>query len=105
MEQAKLRICDAFARHDLHIHLNAFSGIGHLLVRLWFVRLFRLFSQKQRHFAHHAEQALRTARITPLPQAVSELDHTKRWIPAAHVTDELQLGFCMLIGWLCGRLD
>ena len=46
LEQAKLRVCNTFTGYDLHIHLNAFSGMGHLLVRLGFVRLFRLFGRK-----------------------------------------------------------
>ena len=66
-------------------------------IRLWFVRFFRLFGRKEPHFAHDAEQALRTAGIAALPQTVPELDHTKRRIPAPHVTDELQLGLRVLI--------
>ena len=41
--RAKLRACDAAARNDLYVHLNALFGMGHLLVRLWFVRLFRFW--------------------------------------------------------------
>ena len=26
-----------------------------------------------------------------------EFDHAQRWISAAHITDELQLGICMLV--------
>ena len=99
LEQPQLRIRDAFPRHDLHIHLHALSGMGHLLVRLWFVCVFRLFGGKQAHFAHDTEQALRTAGIAALPQAVPELDHAQGWISAAHVADELQLGLCVLV-WM-----
>ena len=102
LKQAKLRICNAFAWHDLHIDLNALSGMGHLLVRLWFVRIFWIFWRKQPHFAHDAEQALRAAGVAALPQAVPELDHAERRIPAAHVADELQLGLRVLV-WMAVR--
>ena len=99
LEQPKLRICDALPRHDLHIHLHALTGMGHLLIRLGFVCIFRLFGRKQAHFAHDTEQALQTAGIAALPQTVPELDHAQGWIPAAHVADELQLGLCVLV-WM-----
>ena len=102
LEQPKLRIRDAFPRHDLHIHLHALSGMGHLLVRLGFVCIFRLFGRKQAHFAHDTEQAFRAACIAALPQAVPELDHAQGWISAAHVADELQLGLCVLV-WMAMR--
>ena len=102
LEQAKLRVCNTFTRYDLHIHLNALPRTGHLLIRLWFVCLFRLFGRKQPYFTHHAEQAFRATGIAALPQAVPELDHTKRRIPAAHVTDELQLGLRVLV-WMAVR--
>ena len=98
LEQAKFRIRDAFPGHDLHIHLHALSGMGHLLVRLGFVCIFRLFGWKQAHFAHDTEQAFRAAGVAALPQAVPEFDHAQGWIPAAHIADELQLGLCMLVG-------
>ena len=57
LEQTKPRICDTAAGNDLDIHLHALAGIGHLLVRLRFVRIFGLFGRKQPHFAHNAEQS------------------------------------------------
>ena len=98
LEQPKLRIRDALARHDLHIHLHALSGMGHLLVRLGFVCIFRLFGRKQPHFTHDTEQALRAAGVAALLQTVPELDHAQGWISAAHIADELQLGLCVLVG-------
>ena len=83
LEQAKLRICDTAARNDLHIHLNALSGMCHLLIRLRFVRLFRLFGGKQTHFAHDSEQTFRTACIAAQPQTVPQLEHAQLGIPAA----------------------
>ena len=102
LEQPKLRIRDALARHDLHIYLHALSGTGHLLVRLGFVCIFRLFGRKQPHFTHDTEQTLRATGVAALPQTVPEFDHTQGWIPAAHVTDELQLGLCVLVGMAVG---
>ena len=102
LEQPKLRIRDALARHDLHIHLHALSGTGHLLVRLGFVCIFRLFGRKQPHFTHDTEQTLRVAGVATLPQTVPEFDHTQGWIPAAHIADELQLGLCVLVGVAVG---
>lgn len=97
LEQTKLRISNASARNDFHIYLNALSGMGHLPIRLQLVRLFRLFGRKQLHFAHDPQQALRTAEVATLPQEGPELNHAQRWISAAHVTDELQLGFRVLV--------
>ena len=98
LEQAKLRICDTGSGNHLHIHLNALTGVGHLLIRLWFVCFFRLFWRKHTHFTHNTEQALRTAGVAPLPQPVPQLDHAQRGIPAAHVTNEFQLGLRVLVG-------
>ena len=102
LEQAKLRIRNALTRHDFHVDLNALSGMCHLLVRLRFVRLFRLFSRKQAHFAHDTEQAFRTACIAALSQAVPKFDHAQGRVPAAHVSDELQLGLRVLIRMAVG---
>ena len=102
LEQPKLWIRDAFPRHDLHIHLHALSGPGHLLVRLGFVCIFRLFGRKQPHFTHDTEQALRTAGVAALPQPVPQFDHAQFGIPAAHIADELQLGICVLVGMAVG---
>ena len=102
LEQTKLRICDALLRHDLHIYLNALSGMGHLLIRLYFFLLFLLFRREQSLSVHNTEQAFRTAGIAPLPQTVPELDHAQRWISAAHIEDEFQLIFCVLV-WMAVR--
>ena len=89
LEQPKLRIRDALARHDLHIHLNALTGVGHLLIRLWLICIFRLFGRKQPHFTHDTEQTLRATGVAALPQTVPQLDHAQRRIAAAHIADEL----------------
>lgn len=102
LEQPKLRIRDALARHDLHIHLNALTGVGHLLIRLWLICIFRLFGRKQPHFTHDTEQTFRAAGVAALPQTVPELEHTQGWIPAAQIADELQLGLRVLVGVAVG---
>ena len=33
LEQAEFRVCNTLTRYDLHIDLNAFSRMGHLLIR------------------------------------------------------------------------
>ena len=102
LEQAKLRVCDAAAGNDLDIHLNALAGVRHLLIRLWFILLFRLFRRKQSQFAHDAEQTFRTTAIAALPQPMPQLEHSERRIAAAHISDELQLVFRVLI-WVAVR--
>ena len=89
LEQAQLRICNTAAGDDLDIHLHALAGIGHLLVRLRFVRIFGLFGRKQPHFTHDTEQTLRVTGVAALPQTVPQLDHAQRRIAAAHIADEL----------------
>ena len=103
LEQAELRACNTLTRHNLYVHLNALPRMGHLLVRLGFVRLFRLFGRKQPHFAHDAEQALRTAGIAALPHTVPELDHTKRRIPAAHIAEYLFIRLIIVLHSFSGE--
>ena len=50
LKQAKLRVCNTAARDD-HIHLDALSGMGHLLIRLWLVSLFGVLAPKYPAFA------------------------------------------------------
>ena len=102
LEQAKLRIRDTAARNDLHIHLYALTRMGHLLIWLRFVCIFRLFSRKQTHFTHDAEQALRAASVAALPQTMPEFNHAQGWISAAHVPDEFPFCFRMLV-WMAVR--
>ena len=102
LEQAQLRIRDTAARHNFDVHLHTLSGVCHLLVRLWFVRTFRLFGRKQAHFAHDAEQAFRAAGVAALSQTVPKFDHAQRRIAAAHIADELQLGLRVLV-WMAVR--
>ena len=73
LEQAQFWVRDTTARDDLHIHLDSFSWMSHLLVRLWCVCLFLLLLWKYPQLAHDAEQALRAAGIAALFQAMPQL--------------------------------
>lgn len=44
--EAKLRVCNTFARDHLHIHLNTLAWIGHLFIRFGFIRFFLGSSRK-----------------------------------------------------------
>ena len=100
--QAELRVCNTSAGHYFHIHLDPLAGIGHLLVRFGFARLFLLSCGKQAQFPHDPEQALRASGIATLAQPVPQLHHTKVWIAAAHIPDQLQLRLCVLVGMAVG---
>ena len=97
LEQSELGIRDAASWNDLHIDLYTLSGMGHLLVGLGSVLLFRLLGRKQTQPAHDPEQAFRAAGVAPGLQAVPELDHAQGRVSAAHVTDKLQLGLRVLV--------
>lgn len=67
--------------------------------------LFLLSRGKQPQFPHHSKQTLRTAGIAQLVQPVPQLHHTKVWIAAVHIPDQLQIRFCVLVGMAVGCLD
>lgn len=72
--------------------------IGHLLVGLGFVGVFLCILQEHPQLPHNPEQALRAAGIAPLPYPVPQFYHSKGWITAAHVLDQLEFCLCVLIG-------
>ena len=100
--QAELRVCNTPAGHYFHIHLNPLAGIGHLLIRFWLICLLLAGWREKSQFAHNPEQALRAAGIPPLPQPAPQFHHTKVWIAAAHIPDQLQLRLCVLVGMAVG---
>ena len=102
LEQAQLRVSNAAAGNDLHIHLDPFSRTSHLLVRFWRISLFLLLLWEHPQFAHDSEQTLRPAGVAALFQAVPQLHQAKLRIAAAHVPDQLQLRFGMLV-WMAVR--
>ena len=97
LEQAQLRVSNAAAGNDLHIHLDSFSRTSHLLVRLWCVSLFLLFLREHPQFTQDSKQALRPAGIAALLQTVPQLHQAELRIAAAHVPNQLQLRFCVLV--------
>ena len=100
--QAQLRVSNAATGDHLHIHLDTLAGIGHLLVGLWPVGGFLLFRREQAQLSHDPEQALRAAGIAPLPQTVPQFHHAETGVPAAHVPDQLEFRFCVLVGMAVG---
>ena len=102
LEQAQLRVSNAVAGNDLHIHLDPFSRTSHLLVRFWRISLFLLLLWEHPQLTHDPEQALGPAGVAALFQAVPQLHQAKLRIAAAHVPDELQFRFGMLV-WMAVR--
>lgn len=98
LEQVQFWVCDAGSGYDLNVYLYPLTRIGHLLVGLWLVGFHVRRGGGQPQPAQDAEQALRAAGITPLPQPVPQLWQAQVRVPAPHVPDELQLLRCMFIG-------
>ena len=102
LEQAQFWVRDAASGDDLYIYLDSFSRTGHLLVRLWRISFFLLLLWEHSQFAHNGKQALRSAGVAALLQAVPQLHQADLWIAAAHIPDQLQLRFGMLV-WMAVR--
>ena len=96
--QLFFRVCQAFQRHHLHIHLHTLAGILHLFV--WFCPVRRLGLGLWEHpqLSHDPEQAFRAAGVTALAKPVPEFHHSQCWIPSSHIPDELELCLRMLVG-------
>ena len=102
LEQAQFRVSDAAARDDLHIHLNLFSRMSHLLVMFWRISLFLLLLWEHPQLAHNPKQAFGSAGIATLFQAVPQLHQAELWITTAHIPNQLQFRFGMLV-WMSVR--
>ena len=102
LEQTQLRVCDALARYHLHIHLDSLAGIGHLFIGLGFVWFFLFRNREHPQLPHHPEQTLRAARVSTLTQPMPQLHHTEGRITTAHIINEFQFLFCMLV-WVTVR--
>lgn len=98
LKQAELRVCNTPAWYYFHIHLDPLAEISHLFISFGSVCPFPLCRGKQPQFPHDTKQTLRAAGIAPLPQPVPQLHHAQVRIAAAHIPDQLQLCFCVLIG-------
>lgn len=99
LEQAQLRIGNAAARDYLHIYLDPLPRISHLLIRFWNISLFLLLLRKHAQLTHDTKQTLGPAGITSLFEAVPQFHQTQGRIAAAHIPDELQFCFCVLV-WM-----
>ena len=77
--------------------LDTLARIGHLLIGFGLIFLLFLTSRKQSQLLHNPVQALRAPAIASLLQMPPELNQTQARIPAAHVSDQLQLILGMLI--------
>lgn len=88
LEQAKVGIGDASPWNNLDVDLDAFSGMGHLLVGFDLVRPFSRLGRKHSFPAHDAIQALNGAGITAFPHPIPQLRDAELWISPAHIADE-----------------
>lgn len=84
-------------RDEFNVDLNALAGILHLLVRL---RDILGIWQFDRHLAVPGKNTIQAgdgARIAALAQLDPEHYQTGVGVPAAHISNQLQLCFCMLV--------
>ena len=72
LEWAQLRVCNTGFWNDLNIYPYPLSRIGHLLVGLWHILLFRLGLFHHSELPHEPEQALQVPGITPLTKPLPE---------------------------------
>ena len=96
LEQFEFRIGDTFARHNLHIDLNPFPWMRHLLVRFGRIGIFFLDCYEPFAF-QYPPQGLNTSGISSLSEFAPELHHSKLGVSSPHIMNELQLFRCMLI--------
>ena len=73
-----------------------------MLVRFRSFSLFLLLLWKHAQSAHNSRQALGPAGVAPLFEAVPQLDQAQIGIAAAHIPDQLQFCFGMLV-WMAVR--
>ena len=93
-------VCRAESALD-PLHTVTLAGIDHLLIRLR-GRAFSSPSAGTFPFIYDAEQALWSAGVAALFQAVPKLRQAQFMIPAAHITNQLKLCCCMLV-WVAVR--
>ena len=80
-----------------HIYLNSLSGILHLLIR--FRNIFGVW-KLDRLTIDPAQELVQTgdgSGIAPLPEFDPKYNQTGMWVPAAHIPNEGNFLFCMLI--------
>lgn len=66
LEKTQLWVGDTGTWNDFHIHLDPLTGVGHLLIRLGDIRLFRFGHRQQFHASHNAEKGFGTPGVASL---------------------------------------
>ena len=102
MIELQFRIRDAGSGHDLYVNLDALARVLHLFIGLGCVLLPRLFLCCQSFASENAPQTFDAAAVSPLAQAAPEFYDAELGIAAAHVSDELQLRFGVLVRMTVG---
>ena len=82
---------------EFNVDLDALAGILHLLVRLGNILGIWQFDRHLAASCKHAVQAGDGACIAALAQLDPEHHQTGVGVPAAHISNQLQLCFCMLV--------
>ena len=67
LEQAQFWVHNTNSGNHLHIHLDSFSRVCHLLIGLGCILLFLLSGREHAQFSHNPKQALGPAGIASLP--------------------------------------
>lgn len=89
-------------RNIFHINLSPLSGIFHLFIWFWNVFGVGQFYGFPVDTAQELVQPRDGSGIPTLPQLHPEYHQTGMRIPAAHILDQLDLGFCVLV-WMTVR--
>ena len=97
LKKSQFRVANALSGYHFHIHLNPLARIGHLLIGFGLIFLLFLTIRKQSQLLHNPVQALGVPAIASLLRMPPELNQTQARIPAAHISDQLQLILGMLI--------
>jgi hypothetical protein len=96
LKESQVRIGYAFTGNDLHINLNSFSGMGHLLVRFRLIGIF-LLHYHEPLTPEHSPEGFNASGVSSFAQFAPEFDHAKTRIAAFHIVDKLQLRRRVLI--------
>jgi hypothetical protein len=96
LKQAKFWISDAFAGYDLHIDLDSFSRMSHLLIGFGLVRILLLDCYKP-FTLQYTPEGFDASGITSFPEFAPEFDHSEFGISPSHIMNEFQFFLCVFI--------
>ena len=85
-----------------HVNLSPLSRIFHLFIRFWNVFGIGQFNRLPVNAAKELVQPGDESGVSPLAQLHPEHYQTRMGIPAAHIPDQLDLSFGMLV-WMAVR--